>query len=466
VRALATLLAIAVPALASTAAADDMSNMPGMNQPAEQKSETSTSKSSNEMQNMPGMSEPSGQKSETSTTRPGKEMKGMPGMETMAMSGLFGTYPMSRDASGTSWQPDAAEHHGIHIMADDWTLMAHLMLTGIYDWQSGPRGDTMGFLSGMAMLMARRDLPNGDGIGLRAMLSPDPFMGRAGYPLLLQTGETADGTTPLLDRQHPHDLFMELAASYDHRFGSTNSLFFYFGYPGEPALGPAAFMHRASAMDNPLAPLSHHWLDSTHITFGVATAGFVHENWKFEISQFTGREPDQHRFDLDRARFDSTAARVTFNPDEHWSLQASWGFLRSPEQLDPLVNETRLTASATYVMPLGEESSFAGTLAFGRKQLTGGTRENAWLAEAEYKPGNLWTLFARAESVETDELAAGPIRTVGEATLGAIRDFRVAKHLKAGVGGSYTVDITPSALTPTYGDNPRGATLFVRIVGD
>jgi hypothetical protein len=291
-------------------------------------------------------------------------------------------------------------------------------------------------------------------------------MGRAGYPLLLQTGETADGVTPLLDRQHPHDLFMELAASYDHRFGGSNSLFFYFGYPGEPALGPAAFMHRASALDNPMAPLSHHWLDSTHVTFGVATAGFVHDDWKIEVSQFTGREPDQHRFDFDRARFDSTSARITWNPDPHWSLQASWGFLKSPEELDPLVNETRLTASATYVLPLGEDSSLAATLAFGRKQLTGGAHENAWLAEAEYKPGDLWTVFARAESVETGELAPGPIRTVGEATLGAIRDFRVVRHLKAGLGAAYTIDFAPAALTSTYANDPRGAILFARIVAD
>ncbi|HEX2591156.1 MAG TPA: hypothetical protein VHL34_06655, partial [Rhizomicrobium sp.] len=259
---------------------------------------------------------------------------------------------------------------------------------------------------------------------------------------------------------------MELSGTYSHRFAADNSLFFYFGYPGEPALGPAAFMHRASALDNPSAPLSHHWLDSTHITFGVATAGFVHDDWKIEVSQFTGREPDQQRFNFDSAKFDSTSARLSWNPSANWSLQASWGYIKSPEQLEPLVNETRLTASATYVLPLDDDASLAATLAFGRKHLTGGTNENAWLLEAEYKPADLWTIFGRAESIETEELAPGPMRTVGEATLGVIRDFRVADHLTFGVGGSYTFDFIPSPLKASYGSDPRGTMLFVRVLAE
>jgi hypothetical protein len=425
----------------SSALADDMTNMPGMDMSAPQQNAQ--------------------QPSNNASTKPSMDMSG-----GMKMTGLLGNYPMSRDASGTAWQPDAAEHNGIHFMADDWMLMGHLMLTGVYDTQSGPRGDSMGFLSGMAMLMAERNLSDGDVFGLRAMLSPDPLMGARGYPLLLQTGETANGVTHLVDRQHPHDLFMELAASYSHRMSDDNSLFVYFGYPGEPALGPAAFMHRVSGMDNPGAPLSHHWLDSTHVTFGVATAGFIHDDWKIEVSQFTGREPDQHRYNFDPARFDSTSARITWNPDEHWSLQASAGFLKSPEQLEPLVNEIRYTASATYVTPLGDGASLAATLAYGLKHLTGGTNESAFLAEAEYKPADLWTIFARAESIQSSELAPGPLRTVGEATLGAIRDFRVADNLKLGAGASYTFDFIPSALSPSYGSNPHGTMLFARVIAD
>ena len=395
-------------------------------------------------------------------------MADMPGMDMpgMAETGTLGNYPMSRDASGTSWQPDAASHRGIHLMAGDWAVMLHARLVGVYDTQSGPRGDDQAFFAGMAMAAARRDFENGDTLNLRAMLSPDPFMGRSGYPLLLASGETANGTTPLVDRQHPHDLFMELSASYSHRLTDADSLFVYAGYPGEPALGPAAFMHRASAEDIPAAPIAHHWLDSTHITFGVVTAGYVHDDWKLEVSQFTGREPDQFRFDFDPARFDSTSARLSWNPTANWSLQVSWGFLKSPEQLEPTVNETRYTASATYVTPLGDDSSLAATLAFGRKQLSGGVGENGFLAEAEYKPAALWTLFARAESIDSGELFTSlGVRTAGEATLGAIRDWHVAEHLTLGLGAEYTVDFVPSGV-PTYGGGPHGAMVFLRVIAD
>src|SRR5687768_2320289 len=132
------------------------------------------------------------------------------------------------------------------------------------------------------------------------MVSLEPAtIGKRGYPLIGQTGETADGKTHLIDRQHPHDLFMELAATYSRNISDTASVFLYVGLPGEPALGPPAFMHRTSGVDNPEAPITHHWLDSTHITFGVVTAGVVVNNWKLEASAFRGREPDQHRFDIE-----------------------------------------------------------------------------------------------------------------------------------------------------------------------
>jgi len=384
----------------------------------------------------------------------------MPGMK---MTGLLGGYSISREASGTSWQPEAAGHRGLHGMAGDWMLMGHARLSGIYDYQSGPRGDEMPFLAGMLMGMAQRNFAE-DTLGFRAMLSPDPLMGRRGYPLLLASGETADGATHLVDRQHPHDLVMELAGSWSHRIGEGSAAFLYLGYPGEPALGPAAFMHRASAMDNPSAPISHHWLDSTHIAFGVATAGLVLDDWKLEASQFTGREPDQRRFGFDHPRMDSTSARVTFNPDEHWSLQASWGHLNSPEQLEPLEDETRYTASASYFTALGQESSAAATFAWGLKSISGGARLNALLAEAEYKPAELWTVFARAEWEENAELAAGRIVQAGEVSLGLVRDFKLSDHWKFGLGGLYAFDITPGHAG--YGNAPHGAMAFVRLIAE
>ena len=395
---------------------------------------------------------------------PGMSMPATDAMPAMATTGMLGPYALSRDASGTSWQPDAVPHTGIHLMADDWMVMIHAAVTASLTSQSGPRGASMAFAQGWGMVMARRDFTNGDTLNLRTMLSLDPFMGRRGYPLLLASGETADGVTPLIDRQHPHDLLMELSASYAHRIADDSSVFVYAGYPGEPALGPSAFMHRVSSEDIPEAPITHHWLDSTHISFGVVTAGFVHDEWKLEVSQFTGREPDQFRFDVEPARFDSTSARLSWNPNANWSLQASWGFIKSPEQLDPAVNETRYTASATYFTPLGDDGSFAATLAFGRKQLSGGSGENGFLAEAEYKPADAWTLFARAESIESGELviAATP-QTAGKFSLGVIHDWRVADHFKLGLGGLYDVAFAPSGI-PAYGGGPHGATIFVRLL--
>jgi hypothetical protein len=381
-------------------------------------------------------------------------------------SGVLGDYPMSRDASGTSWQPDAAEHHGLHAMAGDWMLMGHAMLWGITDSQSGPRGADKTFLAGMLMGMARRDFGQSDTVQFRAMLSPDPFMGKSGYPLLFATGETANGATHLIDRQHPHDLFMELSGTYAHRFGDDESVFLYAGYPGEPALGPAAFMHRASGMDIPDAPITHHWFDSTHITFGVLTAGFVSGDWKIEASQFTGREPDQDRYDFDRPKFDSTAVRLSWNPTENWSLQGSWGYLKSPEQLEPDLNENRFTASATYVTPFKDGGSFAATLGWGLKDESDGTRLNGLFAEAEYKPAELWTLFTRAEWVQNSELdALGRKLDASQITVGGIKDWRMADHWKFGVGALYAFDFAPHAV-PSYGGNPHGTMMFVRVVAE
>jgi hypothetical protein len=387
----------------------------------------------------------------------------MGGGDGMTMHGAFGGYAMNREASGTSWQPDLGPAMGRMDMEGDWMLMSRLALTGVYDTQSGPRGDEMPFLAGMAMGMAQRDFDDGT-LGFRVMLSPDPLMGRRGYPSLLASGETADGATHLIDRQHPHDLVMELASSYSRRLDDQSSVFLYLGYPGEPALGPPAFMHRASAVDDPAAPITHHWLDSTHVSFGVATVGFVRDDWKLEVSQFTGREPDQHRFGFDHPRMDSTAARISFNPDEHWSLQASWGHLNSPEELEPLVDETRYTASGTYVTDIGDEGSLVATFAWGFKSLSNGERLNGLLAEADYKPVDLWTLFSRAEWEENAELVPGRIVRAGEVSVGAIRDFRLADHWKFGLGGLYAFDMTPGHAG--YGNTPHGAMGFARLIAE
>ena len=264
--------------------------------------------------------------------------------EPMSMSGMYGPYAMSREASGTAWQPEAAAHEGLHLMRGPWMLMLHGYADLVYDRQGGPRGREKVVSDNMLMAMASRALGGGT-LGLRTMLSAEPAtIGKTGYPLLLQTGETADGVSPLIDRQHPHDLFMELAGSWSIARGD-HSAFLYAGLPGEPALGPPAFMHRFSGSELPEAPITHHWLDSSHITFGVVTLGAISGNVKLEGSRFHGREPDQERWNIETPKLDSHSFRATWNPSAVWSLQASHGRLHSPEQIEPGMNTDRTTLS-------------------------------------------------------------------------------------------------------------------------
>ena len=398
----------------------------------------------------------------------------MPGMDMASMESALGPYGMTRDASGTSWQPDASTHEGIGLEAGGWMVMTHGYINGVSDDQSGPRGGDKAFVEGMIMGMAQHSLGEGNELELRAMLSPDPFMGPGGYPLLLGTGETANGKTPLIDRQHPHNLIMELSATVSHQVGVHDSIYVYAGLPGEPALGPPAFMHRQSGMDDPEAPITHHWLDSTHITNGVITTGWQHGDVKVEVSAFNGREPDQFRFEINTPTLDSVAARLSWNPGPNWSLQTSWGHLTSPEQLEPTVNEDRWTASAIYTLPLGQAAWWSTTAAVGIKRESYGQTLNGFLLESALKPSDAWTIFSRAEIEQNNELLAddappppipGPTTayTVGKIGVGAIHDWRVAPHLKFGVGALYDWIFVPTPLRVAYGDDPHGTMAFVRL---
>jgi hypothetical protein len=382
----------------------------------------------------------------------------------MAMTGALGPYPMERESSGTAWQPDTSEHMGLHVMNGDWTLMAHGVLNLVYDHQGGPRGDDKAFASGMLMGMARRPLGNGT-LQFKAMLSPDPLMGPGGYPLLLASGETANGRDRLIDRQHPHDLFMELSASVSQNIGPKSSVFLYGGLPGEPAFGPPAFMHRESIMDSPEAPITHHWLDSTHISFGVFTGGIVLDRVKVEVSRFNGREPYQHRWNIETGPLDSTAIRVSWNPTRTVALQGSWGHFVDPEQLESGVNQKRLSASALWANEIAPGWKLAATLAWGRKTVHG-HNDDGIAAEASLKHDQ-WTLFGRGEMSENRELIDvehGPAYRVGKLSLGVVRDFRIAEHLSLGAGGLFSVNFVPDALAPLYGGhNPTGTMGFVRL---
>jgi len=372
---------------------------------------------------------------------------------------------MTREASGTSWQPDRAAHAGIHAAAGAWTLMLHGMGHLAYAHTGGPRGAEKTFSDNMLMGMARRPLGPAT-LGLRAMVSAEPAtIGKEGYPLLLQTGETADGRTPLVDRQHPHDLFMELAASLSVTCG-RGSVFLYAGLPGEPALGPPAFMHRFSGADIPQAPISHHWLDATHITYGVLTAGATAGRVKLEASAFRGREPDEKRWDIESPKLDSHAFRLSMNPTDSWSLQASHGRIESPEQLEPGVDQERTTASAMLdgAWALGR---WEATLAWGRNRIRPGRTLDAFLVEAAARLRETHTLVARAERVVKDELFREPDPREGRAfavaqlSAGYGYDVWRASHVAAGAGVMGSLALVPRSLQDAYGKSPASVTLFV-----
>jgi len=379
---------------------------------------------------------------------------------------LYGRYPMTREASGTSWQPDTTPEEGIQDMSGSWMTMLHGFVDVLDDDQAGPRGARQSVSTSMLMLMGRRQLPDA-ALGYHLMVSADPLMGPRGYPELFQTGETADGVHPLVDRQHPHNLLMEAAGSYSVELARDSAAFVYGGIAGEPALGPPAFMHRASGMEDPLAPLSHHWLDSTHVTYGVVTGGYVWDRAKIEASAFNGREPDQSRYRVELGRLDSRAVRLSGNPLPELSLQISTGRLASPEQLAPDVSVRRTTASLTYAREiLGARAQT--TLAWGRNAAQPGAASSAWLLESTAVVAQRHTIFGRAEVVGKDELFLpgralyGQAFTVDALSLGYLYDFAGWGRLRLGAGAMVTGYRFASALDSTYGAAPVSYLLFVR----
>ena len=261
---------------------------------------------------------------------------------------------------------------------------------------------------------------------------------------------------------------MELAGVYSHPIARGVTSFLYVGWPGEPALGPVTFMHRFSGEVNPEAPIDHHWLDSTHITYGVITTGVTYGPLKLEGSNFTGREPNQNRYDFDHPRGDSWSGRLTWNLAPDWSMQVSGGRLHSPEQLTPQVNQTRLTASATYNLPL-PTGDWQTTLAWGQDENDPGRTLDAVLFESAARLGR-HTLFFRAEGAQKDELfdddptspLLGRVFDVAKYSTGYAYAVPVRAWLAVDLGGLVSRYTLPSALNAAYGSDPTSFMLFAR----
>jgi hypothetical protein len=375
--------------------------------------------------------------------------------------------------SGTSAEPDSTPAPMLMVRKGAWMLMFHANVFVLDLQQSSPRGGDKFFSTNWLMPMAQRELGNGI-FTVRAMLSLEPAtITDRRYPLLFQQGETAFGL-PIADGQHPHNFFMEVAALYDLKLGDRALLSFYFAPVGDPAIGPTAYPHRASAIENPVAPLGHHQEDSTHIADDVVTAGLTYRIVRIEGSGFHGREPDEFRWDIDQGKIDSWSTRLTVQPGKNWSGQYSYARITSPEALFPTENQERMTASIMYNRPF-REGNWASTLLWGRtRSLQDSAIFNSYLFESTVRFHTRNYAWTRVENVDrSNELLIGenplppgfveqPIGRVQAYTFGYDHDFDLIPHVASAIGAQFTTYGVAGALQPIYGSHPFGVALFVR----
>jgi hypothetical protein len=402
---------------------------------------------------------------------------------TMGMTHSLSRYlPMNRNGSGTSWHPDNTPMYAYmsHPTPKGWSYMLHYAIYLRYTSQNVNNADRRGHEQQLGapnwfMGMAQRKVGQRGLFQVRAMLSLDPLtVGNGGYPLLFQTGETYKGQ-PLIDKQHPHDLVSELSVSYSHAFTKDIDLYGYVGYPGEPALGPPAFMHRISSFNNPDAPLSHHWQDASHILFGVATVGFRYKWAKIEGSTFKGREPDENRYNFDKPTFNSYSYRLSINPSPALALQFSQGFLTDPEEAHPGENVTRTTASVLHSKGLGPGRYVSSAFVWGRNSHDG-AGENSYLTESSLQIDRI-AFYGRYENVRksAEELgihneevgqgvSAGSSYTINNLTLGM--NYRIAQHFNTDLvlGAQLTGSMPDQYLERNiYGKTPISGQIYLRL---
>lgn len=377
----------------------------------------------------------------------------------------------TKEASGTAWLPEVTPMYGVHRPWRGWDIRLAGVVFVETRYEPRDRHRTGGASTrqvgsiNWGMLMARRNAGGGR-FGVRTMFSAEPWtVPGCGSLSFLATGEVCEGDT-VHDRQQQHDLFMELAVDYDRSLRGGWRWQVYAGLAGEPALGPPGYPHRASAIANPIGPVTHHWLDSTHVTFGVVTVGVHNQRWKAETSIFNGREPDESRADLDLGAFDSVAARLSFLPTERLALQLSAGRLREALSDFPFPDQdpaTRVTASAVYHMPFGTTGIWATTLAFGtnhsRATVSGGILDAttvASLLESSITFSDRHTVFGRGEvgGMPAHHLHAHEYSTsvfaIGKVQLGYVRHLNAMRGLQPGIGGTVSLSFLPPALAPRY----------------
>ncbi|MGB7601421.1 MAG: hypothetical protein WBM24_14010 [Candidatus Sulfotelmatobacter sp.] len=382
-------------------------------------------------------------------------------MEHMDVSQL----PSPHDGSGTAWEPASVPEHAWMRMQAGWELMAHGEIFTDYNQQGGPRGEGKAESVNWEMAMEKHKLGRGT-LLLRQMFSAESLTSpHPGFPELFQTGETYHGEA-LVDHQHPHNVFAEIAALYLVPISGKVSWELYGGPSAEPALGPVTYIHRTSAAELPLAPLSHHLQDSTHTSFGVLTTGFVIERFKLEGCAFNGHEPNEERWSVQPAALDSWSVRGSIAPGRNWAAQYSIGHLDHPEALEPW-NQWRQTASIEYTRPLGR-GNWASSLIWGRVHEIGpGTNLNGYLLESTLNFRRRDYAFTRLELVDKDELfpqaAVHPAYRIGGYTFGGTRDLVQNRAWQLGAGADVTIYSKPAALDAAYGNFPISFQIFFRV---
>lgn len=377
-------------------------------------------------------------------------------------------------ASGTSMSPESFAMPMLMHHAEDWNLMFMGTAFLADTQQTGPRGADKFYSSNWGMFAADHDVGRGSFM-FDLMLSLEPAtVTERRYPELFQTGETAFGK-PLVDAQHPHDFIMALGVHYARPMGEHTTFQLYFAPVGDPALGPVAFPHRASASELPQAPLSHHWQDSTHIANDVITAGILYKKVRLEASGFYGSEPDESRWNIDYGPINSWSTRVSLFPARNWMAQVSVGRLARPERQEP-GDVVRATASIHYTRPM-QGAHWSSSLIWGRNHKILDHRDsNAYLAETVFpwRSKNFFT--GRAELVDKDELfndqpqleemlarTAGSSFRIGAYTAGYTRDIGTFQDIETGIGANFTSYFLPGAIKPYYGDHPIGVNVYLRL---
>ena len=396
----------------------------------------------------------------------------MPGMTAMENSVGF-------LSSGTSVEPKSTSEFApmVHTSLGNWALMFHANGFLVDTQQTGPRGADKFFSTNWLMPMLSRDFGRQTVI-FRTMFSLEPAtVTQRRYPELFQSGETAYGL-PIVDGQHPHDLFMEIAGRYDFRLAERTRLYVYGGPIGDPALGPPAYSHRASASENPFAALGHHQEDSTHVSDNVITVGFSEGPVQLEASTFHGREPDENRWNIDKGAPDSFSSRLTVSMGSRLVGQFSMGRINNREVLEPNLNTLRTTSSVLHNVRFSG-GHIASSLIWGRnKDLPGRGHRifNSYTGESTVNFLNRNWAWTRIENVDRDrtllvgEVPAAlhveedPIGRVQAFTFGYERDLPIGpSYLNVGLGFQATAYGLPPQLKPAYGDHPAAFAVFLHL---